>query len=148
MEKKFIESMRLVRFLTFADAKRVLSEYSSFCLCSTLYYWQQGWENPNSSIGDTHKNIVKFVENGQVTKHCELLAATLISCWTILDQQPVGDDDWRLYPDRQDGIAIVSTVKAVEAVLTDLAKDILDNWIFCHDDGAIKANVVGDTRDN
>jgi hypothetical protein len=106
IEPVYSDDLRLVRFLTFADAKRVLSDYSTFCLCSTLYYWQQELENPDSTIGDTHENRMEFVEYGRVTKKTELGAATLLSCWTILERE--------------------STV--ADALLTHLAKDVLDSW--------------------
>jgi hypothetical protein len=128
IEPVYSDDLRLVRFLTFADAKRVLSDYSTFCLCSTLYYWQQELENPDSTIGDTHENRMEFVEYGRVTKKTELGAATLLSCWTILERESTVADDWALYRDRKDGIAIISTASRVRALLTHLAKDVLDSW--------------------
>jgi hypothetical protein len=135
VENEFLNSMsfddfRLVRFVTFGDATRILSDYSTFCLFSTNYYWQQGWEIGDSIIGDTHENIFEFLENGQVTKHFESLNATLLSCWTMLDQKSIANDDWKMFPGREDGVAIVSTVSALRALLTGLAQGVLDKWIF------------------
>lgn len=75
--------MQIVRFLTFVDAKRVLSAYSTFCLNSTVYYWQQGWEGKDTLVGDTKENIVEFKEGNLKTHTFEFGAATLLSCWTM-----------------------------------------------------------------
>ena len=82
--------MEIVRFLKFADAKRVLSEYSTFALTNSLYYRQIGWEN-NDGIGDKNENDVAFENN---KSRWELLAATLLSCWTELDGDEVAPADW------------------------------------------------------
>ena len=78
--------MRIVRFLKFEDAKRVLSNYSTFVLQSSNYYRQLGYENDNSMIGDRNENIVRFEE---IKRTYELGAATLLSCWTELEEDRV-----------------------------------------------------------
>ena len=113
--------MKLVRFLKFADAKRVLNEHSTFALNSSLYYRQMGWEN-NDEIGDKNENYVTF-EN--IKRRYELLAATLLICWTELEGDEVPPADWNIFPDRKDGIAIVSTVEKVDRLLRKLVKKVL-----------------------
>lgn len=126
--------MQIIRFLTFADANRVLSAYSTFSLNSTVYYWQQGWENNDSLVGDTKENIVEFKEGNLKTHTFEFGAATLLSCWTILEGEKLSPSDWDLFPDRADGIAIISSVEAVSSLLSELREDVLDkDWHFAHD---------------
>jgi hypothetical protein len=113
--------MKIVRFLKLADAKRVLSEYSTFALNSSLYYRQLGWES-NDEIGDKNENEVAF----ETSKHrYELLAATLLSCWTELDGDAVPPAEWELFSDRKNGIAIVSTVESVNRLLRNLGRKVL-----------------------
>lgn len=126
--------MQIVRFLTFVDAKRVLSAYSTFCLNSTVYYWQQGWEGKDTLVGDTKENIVEFKEGNLKTHTFEFGAATLLSCWTMLEGEDFRSSDWQLFPDREDGIAIISSVEAVSGLLSELREDVLDEyWNFAHD---------------
>jgi hypothetical protein len=122
--------MEIVRFLKSADAKRVLSEHSTFALNSSLYYKQLGWEN-SDEIGDKNENYIVFQESKRIY---ELGAATLLSCWTELDSDELPLADWNIFPDRTDGIAIVSTVERVDRLLRKLVKNVLgladegDEW--------------------
>jgi len=114
--------MQIVRFLKFKDAKRVLSNYSTFVLQSSNYYRQLGYENYNSMIGDRNENIVRFEE---IKRTYELGAATLLSCWTELEEDRVLPSDWKIFSDRANGIAVVSSVDNVKKFLRDLVKDTL-----------------------
>jgi len=122
--------MKIVRFLKFPDSKRVLSDYSTFALNSSLYYRQVGWEN-DDEIGDKNENYIYFQASKRIH---EFGAATLLSCWTKLDSNELPPDDWNIFPDRNDGIAIVSTVESVDRLLRKLVKKILgladegDEW--------------------
>jgi hypothetical protein len=128
--------MKIVRFLKFVDAKRVLSECSTFVLNSSLYYRQMGWEN-NDEIGDKNENDVAFENN---KRRYELLAATLLSCWTELGGDELPPADWELFSDRKNGIAIVSTVESVDHLLRNLVRKVLGladegmkwGWNFDH----------------
>src|SRR5437773_3594523 len=113
--------MKIVRFLTSSDAKRVLAEYSTFALVSSLYYRQLGWEN-DGVIGDRNENYVEFQESRRTY---ELGAATLLSCWTSLYDDDLPPTDWNIFPDRSNGIAIVSSVESVDRLLRKLVRKIL-----------------------
>lgn len=113
--------MRIVRFLTFADAKRVLSDCSTFALNSSLYYRKLGWES-DDRIGDRNENYVQFQDNRRTY---ELGAATLLSCWTKLHTDELPSGDWDIFPDRKDGIAIVSNIASVRCLMRDLVRKVL-----------------------
>lgn len=130
----------IVRFVRFEDAKRVLSGYSTFVLHSSHYYRQLGYEKPDTVIGDINENIVKF-EEGKRSR--ELLAATLLSCWTKLEGDHVSPSDWNILDDRADGIAVVSTAATVRDLLRDLLKGIL----YVVDDNSEGDATKHDTRD-
>jgi hypothetical protein len=114
-------SMKIIRFLTFADANRVLSDNSTFALSSSLYYRQLGREN-NDEIGDKNENYVQFQENRRIY---EQGTATLLSCWTELNGTELPINDWTIFSDRKNGIAIVSDAEAVRRLLRDLVREVL-----------------------
>jgi hypothetical protein len=114
--------MRVVRFLTLDSALRVLSAYSTFAMQNVQYYVHLGFECGDGAIGDTQENRAAFEET---RRHYELLAATLISCWTILDNGRFLAADWHLFNDRKNGIAIVSDVESVCRLIKNLAKGFL-----------------------
>jgi hypothetical protein len=128
--------MKIVRFLKPVDAKRVLREHSTFALNSSLYYRQLGRENTDK-IADKNENYIKFQENKRIS---ELGAATLLNCWTELHTDELPSADWDIFPDRNDGIALVSTVESVDSLLRKLVKEVLGvrdegnqwGWSFEH----------------
>lgn len=127
--------MKIARFLTVSDAKRVLAEYSTFALVSSLYYRQLGWEN-DGVIGDRNENYVQFQESRRIY---ESGAATLLSCWTALSGDELPLNDWNIFPDRRNGVAVVSTVESVDRLLRKLVAKILGladevkwGWHFTH----------------
>jgi len=128
--------MRIVRFLTFQDAKHVLSAHSTFRLSSIAYYWRKGLE-PNSPTGDTQENALNIKERGVAALKLELWAATLLSCWTIQENDEISRADWKIFNNCEHGIAIVSTVDCMVNFLSNLRVKILDDgWCFKH--GTVK----------
>lgn len=125
--------MDIVRFLGAKDAKRVLSDHSTFALNSSDYYRQLENQDRSGTVGDAHENIVKI---SRTRTTYEFGAATLLSCWTRLDGERLADSDWSIFKDRADGIAIVSTVDRVREFLRELVNGVLDQWIF--KDGHVK----------
>lgn len=114
--------MRIARFLRFDDAKRVLSNHSTFAVLSSHYYRNLGYENENSEIGDVNENIAHFQE---IKRTCELGAATLLSCWTELEGDELSASDWNIFSDRANGIAVISSIDNVRSFLRNLVQDIL-----------------------
>jgi hypothetical protein len=74
-------------------------------------------------------SIISSISDRRTTRRSELGAATLLSCWTILDGDDITPDDWRIF-NREDGVTIVSSVEAVGNLLRELPQEVLENWDF------------------
>lgn len=114
--------MHIVRFLTFDTAMRVLSAYSTFALQSSQYFIHLGFEQGDGAVGDRYENQAVFAET---RRHFELSIASLISCWTLLENNQFSMRDWDIFKDRTNGVAIVSDVESVRGLLNDLAGGLL-----------------------
>lgn len=119
--------MYIAQFIPLPIAFSVINEYSTFCLRNIRYFRQLEDQDYDTIRGDRKENIVEFQENW---RKYELLAATLINCWTKLNGDSILASDWNIFKDRADGIAIVSTVECVESFLLKETEDILDKQVW------------------
>ena len=115
--------MYIVQFIPLDIAFSIINEYSTFCLRNITYFRNLEEQYDNKVAGDKKENIVAFQEN---RRYYELLAATLITCWTKLSSDSLNPSDWDIFDDRADGIAIVSTVQCVRDFLLRETEHILD----------------------
>jgi hypothetical protein len=119
--------MYIVQFIPLSKASSIINEYSTFCLRNITYFRNVEEQYGDKVRGDKKENIVEFQEN---LRHYELLAATLITCWTKLSSNSLNTSDWGIFDDRTDGIAIVSTVECVQDFLLRETEDILDKKVW------------------
>ncbi len=126
-------TMHLVQFIPRNIAYNIINTYSTFCLRNIIYFRNLEEETGDEATGDKKENIVEFQE---MRRHYELLAATLITCWTKLSSDRIDVSDWDIFDDRADGIAIVSTVESVRQFLLKETKYILDQevWSLVNDE--------------
>ena len=97
-------SMQIVQFIPRNIAYNIINTYSTFCLRNIIYFRNLEEETGDEVTGDKKENIAEFEEN---RRHYELLATTLITCWTKLSADSMNVSDWDILGDRADGIAIV-----------------------------------------
>ena len=119
--------MKIAQFLPKDPAFSVINEYSTFCLRNVIYYRILEEQFRDNLIGDKKENIVEFKEN---RSNYELIATTLLSCWTIIENDEINEEDWNLFNDRDDGIAIISDTKSVESCIKENTKYILDSNVW------------------
>ena len=124
-------AMHLVQFIPRDIAYKVINTYSTFCLRNIIYFRNLEEETGDAATGDKKENIVEFEES---RRHYELLAATLITCWTKLGSDSMDASDWDIFDDRADGIAIVSTVGHLQEFLLKETRHIFDEkvWFLKH----------------
>lgn len=127
--------MYIVRFISLPIAFRVINEYSTFCLNNITYFRNLEEQHADNVAGDKKENIVEFQEN---RRSYELLAATLITCWTKLRRDCLTASDWDIFGDRADGIAIVSTVECVQDFLLRETRHILDKTLWNLEHGEVQ----------
>lgn len=127
--------MHLVQFIPRHIAYKIISTYSTFCLRNITYFRNLEEETGDETTGDKKENIVEFEEN---RRHYELLAATLITCWTKLGSDSMDPSDWDVFNDRLDGIAIVSTVDCVRQFLLKETKHILNQEVWSFVDNEVQ----------
>lgn len=130
-EKK--ETMYIAQFIPRPIACSIINDYSTFCLRDILYFRNLEEQDNDAIRGDNKENIVEFQEN---RRKYELLATTLISCWTKLSNDSILSSDWSIFADRRDGLAIVSTVECVCDFLLKQTEHIFDRkvWSLEHDE--------------
>lgn len=119
--------MYIAQFIPRHIACSVINEYSTFCLRNMLYFRKLEEQDNDTIIGDKKENIVEFQETRGTY---ELIAATLINCWTKLSGDSILSSDWNIFKDRADGIAIVSTVECVQDFLHKETDHILDKKVW------------------
>ena len=119
--------MYIVQFIPLDIAFSILNEYSTFCLRNITYFRNLEEQYDNKVTGDKKENIVEFHEN---RRSYELLAATLITCWTKLSSDCLNPSDWGIFDDRANGIAIVSTVECVRDFLLRETEHILEKKVW------------------
>ncbi len=119
--------MYIVQFIPLQFAFSIINDYSTFCLRNITYFRNLEEKFDDKVTGDKKENIVEFREN---RRRYELLAATLITCWTKLSSYSLKASDWSIFDDRTDGIAIVSTVECVRDFLLRETEDILDKKVW------------------
>lgn len=126
-------TMHLIKFISRDVAYKMINSYSTFCLNNITYFRNLEKDTGDETTGDTKENIVEFQEN---RRHYELIAATLITCWTKLGTESMDPSDWDIFSDRLDGIAIVSTVDCVREFLLEETRHILDQrvWSLLHNE--------------
>lgn len=119
--------MKIAQFLPKYAAFSVINEYSTFCLRNVIYYRILEEQHRDNLIGDKKENIVEFREN---RRNYELIATTLLSCWTIIENDEIHEEDWNVFNDRTDGIAIISDTKSVESCIKENTKYFLDSKVW------------------
>jgi len=119
--------MKIAQFLPKDAAFSVINEYSTFCLRNVIYYRILEEHFRNNLIGDKKENIVEFREN---RRNYELIATTLLSCWTVIENDEIHEEDWDIFNDRADGIAIISDTKSVESCIKENTKYFLDSNVW------------------
>ena len=119
--------MKIAQFLPKYAAFSAINEYSTFCLRNVIYYRMLEEQNRDNLIGDKKENIVEFREN---RRNYELIATTLLSCWTIIENDEIHEEDWNIFNDRTDGIAIISDTKSVESCIKENTKHFLDSEVW------------------
>jgi hypothetical protein len=127
-EVKTRPKQSIVIFLPVDAAKSVLSKQgSTFCLKNILYY--NGLEENCSLVGDNQESRVYF----KADKHSyQSLGTSLLSCWTLLNGNKFLDSDWTIFK-RRNGVAIVSAVWKVAAVLEEQVEILIGNhWRLEH----------------
>jgi len=119
--------MHIVQFIPHGIAFSIINEYSTFCLRNITYFRNLEEQYDDKVTGDRKENIVEFQEN---RRYYELLATTLITCWTKLNSDSLNASDWGIFDDRANGIAIVSTVECVRGFLLRETEHILDKKVW------------------
>jgi len=128
--------MYIVQFIPLDIAFSIINEYSTFCLRNITYFRNLLEEQCGNKVaGDKKESIVEFQEN---RRSYELLAATLITCWTKLVSDSPYASDWGIFDDRANGIAIVSTVECVREFLLRETEHILDKNVWELKDGEVQ----------
>jgi hypothetical protein len=127
--------MYIVQFIPLPIAFSIINEYSTFCLRNITYFRNLEEQYDDQVTGDKKENIVEFQEN---LRHYELLATTLITCWTKLSSDSLDVSGWGIFGDRANGIAIVSTVECVREFLLRETDHILDKKVWHLEHGEVQ----------
>jgi len=123
-----IDDINIATFVPFEYATNIIvpSDYgsnSTFALRS-LHSCQILEEiEGDTKLGDINESHATYIKKGGKVCHFESIATTMVSCWTIIENDYVTNQDWMdLYEKggkakyaRTDGIAIVSTVNKVKS---------------------------------
>lgn len=123
--------MKIVRFLDYEAATKVLNEASTFCLRSLKYYQLLEEQGRNKTVGDKQENRAWF-ENTR--KHYEFGGGVLVSCWCLLDSELPFSSELPLSQNYQKGLAIISTIDRVVTFLNNETAYLLDGWDFHHEE--------------
>lgn len=127
--------MYIVQFAPLHIAFSILNEHSTFCLRNIIYFRNLEEQYGNKVTGDKKESIVEFQEN---RRYYELLAATLITCWTKLSSDSINASDWSIFDDRVDGVAILSTVECVRDFLLRETEHILEKKVWHLEHGEVQ----------
>jgi len=66
----------------------------------------------NSSIGDDREGIIDAEKEGRWV--CTTQVKALLSCWTILENGKISEEDWDIFPEKR-GIAVISSTEIMKA---------------------------------
>ncbi|UCG59904.1 MAG: hypothetical protein JSU70_10360, partial [Phycisphaerales bacterium] len=74
--------MKIVRFLDYEAATKVLKEDSTFCLRTLKYYQLLEERGGDTTTGDKQESRASF-ENTR--RHYEFGGGVIVSCWSLMD---------------------------------------------------------------
>ena len=103
----------LVRFISYEDAvgKVFRPDGGTFCLNSTRYYQQRGYEEPNNQFFDRHENEVRLSK-----ARMGITERSLVSCWVKSNQRRIDWPNWGEVSSERT-VAILSTPKKVRVLI-------------------------------
>jgi len=117
--------VKICRFISPTDVSRDFGEQSSFCL--TNYDYFKSIEK-NSSIGDDKEGIIDAEKEGRWV--CATRVKALLSCWTILENGKISEENWDIFPEKR-GIAVISSTEKMKAFFErSLAACLQKEWFY------------------
>jgi len=128
IESEDMQNMYIANFVPFEYAKSIItwSEYesaSTFALRSLRSCRVLEEMEGDTKLGDISESHATYIKKGGKECHFESGATIMVSCWTIIENDYLTNEDWMdLYEKggrdkyaRTDGIVIVSSVNKVES---------------------------------
>ena len=128
IESEDMKNMYIANFVPFEYAKSIITEYeygsaSTFALRSLRSCRLLEEMEGDTKLGDSGEGNATYMRKGGEECNYESRATIMVSCWTIIENDYVTNEDWKdLYEKggkdkfaRSDGIVIVSSVNKVKS---------------------------------